>query len=254
MDSEHRHELEENVLAGWLAKQVEEIKPQIPTLLLIAFVALVAGIGLSYYNNSAEASRAEAWRDYNGAVQGYQPNLGALEEAVQSDNPDVMEWALITYADGRLFEAARLYLSNRGNSNIALEEAEEAYEGLLEAGNEEISDRAVYGLARVYELRGDLEESVKQYKKVRGPFAELARERAEQLELPRIKQDYAWIASTEGEAGDQPADRPGLEADDIDLPEDTDSVLDNIMSSLEEDLNEESTESTDSEESDSGDE
>ena len=246
MDSEHRHELEENALAAWLAKQIDEIKPQLPTLLVLAIVALVVGIGYSYYNQSTASSRAAAWRDYTVAIEGSRPNINALRQAAfESPDGDVAEWSLITFADGRLFEAANSYLRNRSAADEAIREASEAYKTLVSARNEEISDRAVYGLARVYEMQGNLNAAREQYAKVRGPYAQIAAERAEQLELPRVQEDYAWITKTNAQPVDTPAEGPGLEADDIAMPEvDEEKALDDILESFSEPAAEEEADAT----------
>lgn len=234
MDSEHRHDLEENALARWLAEQIDQIKPQLPTLLLLAFLALAVGVGWSVYTRTASASRADAWRDYSLAIEDpQQQNVDSLQRAMDSDDADVMEWSTITFADGRVWQAANLYLVNREESDKALDEAEDFYNALVRAGNEEISDRAVYGLARVYEMRGNLDKARDQYAKVRGPFAEIAANRAEELASPRVVEDYAWLTHTEAKPVAPPTERPDLEADDIQMPEeDADTAMDEIFQSF----------------------
>ena len=227
MDSEHRHELEENVLAGWLADKVEEIKPQLPLLAVIAVVALVCGVGLSYLRSSNEASRAEAWRDFSLTLEGRSPNIDALRQtAFEVTDPDVSEWALITFADGQLWQASASYLQDRSRSDEALAEAETTYDSLIRASNEDISARATYGLARVYEMRGELDKAQEQYQRVSGSFADLAAERLEQLKSERVQKDYAWITGAEAPATETSAeDEPVTE-------EEAESTLDDILKGI----------------------
>lgn len=198
MDSQHRHDLEENSLAKWLEREIEAIKPKLPGI-LIGVIAVVGGVlGWSAYKDSAQAQKAESWRDYSLALEGVRPNLSVLKQTAE-EHPDssVEDWSLITWADGRLWNAATLYMRDRAKADEALTEAEETYQGLINASSGVVVGRANFGLGRVLEMKGDLEGASDQYNKVSGMFAEIAKERAEVLATASAKKSYAWITKIE---------------------------------------------------------
>ncbi len=198
MDSQHRHELEENALAKWLEREIEAIKPKLPGI-LVGVIAVVGGVlGWSAYKDSVQAQKAESWRDYSLALEGVRPNLSVLKQTAE-EHPDsaVEEWSLVTWADGRLWNAATLYLRDRAKSEEALTEAEEAYKNLVSAKSGDVVGRANFGLGRVLEMKGDLEAASDQYQKVSGMFAEIAKERADVLATKKAQKSYAWITKVE---------------------------------------------------------
>ena len=251
MDSEHRHELEENDLDKWLAEKLKMIQAIWPQLVTGLVALLVAAGGWAYYSSQAEAQRADSWRTFTLAVEGVRPSLEALQQAAD-ENPgsEVETWSRITWADGRLWQGANIFMRNRSDSDKALTEAEDTYKTLLSARNSEIADRAAYGLARIYEMRGDLEAAREQYGRVGGPFAEIAAARAEELATDKTVASYAWITQTaatpsRGASGE----RPDLTPDAIALPgesdetADPDATLDSLLEDIAADA-EEATEET----------
>jgi hypothetical protein len=243
MDSEHRHELEENALATWLAGKVDALKAQLP-LILFGAVALVAGIiGLNTWTKSAVDAQADRWRDFAVALESGNPDLIDLKTAAEA-NPGtpVAEWAEVTWADGKLFEASQVFFRNRKQADDSAAEAVEVYERLVTAKDRDVADRAGFQLARAYELQGKLDEASKQYARVTGSFAEVAKNRIEQLETPKVQEAYAWITRTSAAPGtDGAAGSVGSEPDDIPLPEstpeDADAALDDLLKGVEEEAN-----------------
>lgn len=243
MDSEHRHELEENVLAGWLAKKVEGIKPQLPAIAVGAVVLIAGLIGLNGYRASAEAARADRWRDFAVAVEGAQPDESLLQQAMDA-NPGtpVAEWAEITWADGRLFDAANGFFRERKAADASVEKAIAAYERLIKAKDRNVAERANFQLARALELQGKLDEAAKQYARVTGAFATVAKNRAEELESASVKDAYSWITATANgpAATELGAGIDGFEPDDIALPEvdaaDADATLQDLLDTVEQEV------------------
>ncbi|MEO1495783.1 MAG: hypothetical protein AAFV43_01405 [Planctomycetota bacterium] len=219
MDSEHRHELEENVLAKWLEEKVETIKPQLPVIVTVLIAAVAGTVGWSAYQRSAEDATGGQWRSFTLAMEGQNPSLDALKQTAL-DYPDtgVAEWADITWADGRLWEASNQYLRDRTSALELVAEAKATYETLERASNPEVADRASYGLARALELEGDFAAAAEQYGRVGGPFALLAERRAEDLQDDEAKTEYGWLTSIASEPQTGDITRPGAEPDDIPMP------------------------------------
>lgn len=243
MDSEHRHELEENVLAGWLAKQVEEIKPHLPAIGVGAVLLVAALVGWNGYRRSAENAKAERWRDFAVAIEGAQPNEEMLQQAIDA-NPGtaVAEWAEVTWADGKLYDAANNFFRNRAEADKSVEQAIGVYERLVSADDRNVAERANFQLGRALELQGKLEEAREQYARVTGAFAAVAKNRSEQLESKKVQESYQWITATKN--GPAPSDNTGglgdFEPDDIALPEvnaaDADATLQDLLDTVEEEV------------------
>lgn len=243
MDSEHRHELEENALAHWLAGKVQGLKAQLP-LLLLGAVALVAGlVGWNYWKKSSVDAQADRWRDFAVALESGSPDLIDLKTAAEANaGTPVAEWSEVTWADGKLFEASQLFFRDRKGADESVAEAVEVYERLATAKDRDVADRAGFQLARAYELQGKLDEAAKQYARVTGSFSEVAKNRIEELETPKVQEAYAWISRTSATPGaDGAAGALGSEPDDIPLPEstpeDADAALDDLLKGVEAEAN-----------------
>ncbi len=229
MDSEHRHELEENALAKWLEREIKAIKPQLPLIIGI-LIAIGAGIfGYNAWKNYQEQEVAKQWRDFSVAVTGQRPDLDTLQSAIE-DNPgtDVEEWSKITLADGKTFQASLAFMTDRAKSEELLAEAEEVYNLMLdESSVRDIKGRANFGLARIHEMRGELDKASEQYDKVQGMFKEIATERAEYLTSDVARSNSEWlngvVAATTTETD--------TEEDTVDPEEtiDPDAALDDLL-------------------------
>lgn len=206
MDSQHRHELQENQLADWLGRQIEAIKPHAPLIIFGLLAAVVAIAGIKVYNSANASSEAAAWGSYSIAVEGNRPNLSVLENTAQDyAGTNVAEVADITWADGQLYIASQTFLRSRDAADEALEKAKDKYNKLRAASDARIRDRAVFGLARVAELEGDVDEATKLYGKVTGAFEELAKDRIEDLAMNQTKADYDWLAQVQPTRRSAPA-------------------------------------------------
>lgn len=208
MDSKHRHELAENALANWLADVIDRVRPY-ATLIAICLVGVVLISGAwAYYKATTQSSRARGWEMYTSAILGQTPDLAALEEASAEFNNEgaVANWASITYADGQLANAAIEYLDQREKARESLQKAQDEYNRLLldRGVQQTIRQRAQYGLARSYELSGEIEKAIAEYEKVEGPFAELAQQRAGRLETKSAQQDYEWLKVAQAPARRSP--------------------------------------------------
>ncbi|MGL4513529.1 MAG: hypothetical protein ACRCT8_10595 [Lacipirellulaceae bacterium] len=234
MDSEHRHELQENALANWLTEAFDRVQPMLPAIGVGAVVAVAGVIGWNSYSSTQESTVAERWRSYTLAMEGSTPSLDALRDA-SNEHPGtpVADWADITWADGRMFFAADQFLRNRPLADTAIDESVAVYERLVDAKDAGIAARASYGVARAFDMRGEIDKAIEQYGRVTGSFGKLAAARAEELAAPRVKDDYAWLAQASAKAGPAgAATRPDLEPDDVATPAETEATLDDILSKV----------------------
>jgi hypothetical protein len=239
MDSQHRHELEENALAGWLTTKVEALKPQLPAILLGVVVLVAAIIGLNSWKTSSAAATADRWGDFSIALEQGSPDLVDLKNAADK-NPGtpIADWADATWADGKLFQASQMFFNNRSEADKAIDEAVAVYERLVKSRDRDIAERASFQLGRALELQGKLDEAIKQYGRVTGGFALVAKDRILQLESESVKQSYDWITAAKA-TGSTTAGGvlDNLDPDNIPLPdmttEEADSTLDTLLQDVE---------------------
>lgn len=226
MKSEHRHELETNALAKHLDHWLIRIQPYLGTVVAIVAVVVAALVGWSLYSGSTSSRQTEAWNEYNEAVLGEVPDLEKLHESAQEFPGSTMkELADITWADGQVWLASRQYIYQRSEANEALDRAQSAYEGVLRTTSDEnLLNRARLGLARVYELRGEVDKARAEYEKVQGGFATIAQLRAERLKNDDAKATYEWLASAQPPrpraplGGGTPGQIPDFSVGDFSLP------------------------------------
>jgi predicted negative regulator of RcsB-dependent stress response len=227
MKSAHRHELETNVLAHGLEVYIERYRPYFSKIAL-GVVALIAILFLwSYVSNSSAKQKDEAWDAYNMAVgTGGLPNLDILRRAGEGDpNSAMQRLADTTWADGQLYLASRAYIPNRTAAKDALNKAAGAYQNVIQSSDDpRLTGRARLGLARVYELEGELDKAKSAYEQVTGPYAEYAKAQVARLAKPEAKETYDWLATAQPPAPKAPmgpgtpGQKPEFSPGDIALP------------------------------------
>lgn len=247
MDSEHRHELEENDLAKWLEDKIEQIKPRLPAVGVGIVAVIAALVGLTGWKASTAQAEAGRWRQFSNAIEKLTPDLNMLKGAAEA-NPGtpVAEWSEVTWADGKLFQASTGYFRNRETADTNLDEAVGAYKKLLAAKDRDVAARANFQLARAYEMQGELEEAIKQYGRVTGAFEEVAQARAEELASPKVAASYEWITATKTASATSAIDSllgsDELTPDDIDVPEDSDAELQALLDTAQQEVEAEGAE------------
>jgi hypothetical protein len=226
MKSQHRHELETNVLAQRLEVAIERVRPYMATIVgVVVAIAVVAAIW-SYSTGTSASRKTAAWDAYIRSVARVPPDLDQLRRSAEEYSGTAMQQlADLTWADGQVLIAANNYIYNRQAANEALARAAGGYQNILRTTNDErLVNRARLGLARVYEIQNELEKAREEYLKVSGGFAEYAKQQVERLEKPATKEDYAWLASAQAPrpraplGPGTPGQRPEFSPGDLDLP------------------------------------
>jgi len=197
MKSEHRHQLETNALAKKLDVLVTRFQPYASTIAGVVVAIVVVMFLWLYWTGSSSTRQSRAWDEFNRSVSSASPDLEQLRLAAQEHPGTKMQkMADVTWADGQVWMAARDYLYNRLAATEALSRAAGAYESVIAASDDErLVNRAQLGLARVYEMQGELDQAREAYLNVRGGYEEYAKLQAERLAEPETKETYAWLAT-----------------------------------------------------------
>lgn len=240
MKTKRRHDLETNELARRITVVLEQARPY-TTGVLTVFVIVVAILFVySLVSRAVATARDSAWDAYNSAIEGRLPDLQTLKRSSQLHaGTRMQQWADIMWADAQVLLAAQRYLQNREVMDLRLIRAAEQYRTTLRITEEEsIRNRAHLGMARVYEMRDQLDQARDEYLAVGGAFAGLARARIEELNLPQTQRATEWLVSAELEkpAGPEgpgvPGERPEFNADEVLVPEgqdETEAALQDII-------------------------
>ena len=242
MKTERRHDLESNELARWTAARIEKIKPY-STLLVSGVVVLLGTVVVgSMWNSVSESEQEAAWDAYALAVNSSELEILDKLRKIATDDTHagtvMQEWAFAAWADRQLALASQAYLIDRTYAKELLLRVVSVYEQLAEsAGDEQLRNRAHYGLAQVYELQNRLDDARRQYDLVRGDLEALARVRADHMLAPDVQEAYDWLDTAElprralQDAPGTPGSRPPFE---VELPDASSVPLNLGTRSLEE--------------------
>ncbi len=198
MKNEKRHELETNALAKRLADSINAVKPY--SNYLFGAVGVLLGLMLvnSLWSTRSAGREREAWGAFALAISSSDMEMQGLQRLAADDEHEgtgMREWAYVTWADQQVKLAADSYFFNRESAKERLKSLLGVYEALAEGASDPVvQDRARFGLARVYEMRNELDEARKQYALVSGDFSLLAAEKIETLEKPEVQADALWLA------------------------------------------------------------
>jgi hypothetical protein len=205
MKAERRHELQENVLAGWLARQIELIKPYWPTILAVLVVVSAAMLAYNVVRARSSAKKSQGWPEYFQATA--ENNIGELEK-VAEDFPKTASGAsaLQAAADLRFVTGTNQLYSNPKGARLDLNEAVDDYSTVLERAeklkHETLTRRALFGLARANESLFEISKAKERYQELvddfpETPQAKVAKRRLETLARPATKEFLAWLSKQE---------------------------------------------------------
>lgn len=165
MRTERRHELEENLLANWLASVLVKIRPYQNA---IWGTVLLVGLAVVVYTWVVRRSAGEAeaaWQEVltNMAVAREKPEeLEKTAENLAGSEPG--QWAALLAAEAYLANACDALFQNKAEARDALNRSRQLFQRVLdESRNEMLRERATFGLARADEAAGDLDKAIESW-------------------------------------------------------------------------------------------
>jgi tetratricopeptide (TPR) repeat protein len=200
MQSDRRHELGENDLAGTTMELVDRIRPHLRSL-LVAIGLLFGGLAAwTLVTSQQAAGRAQSWEACLAALTSGDGNRLAEVIRQHPDTP-AAGWAQLVLADSALQQGCDLLFTDRVQGTARLEDAVGRYRQMLAARpTGMLAERAVFGLAKANEALGNLEEARRGYEAViadhpGGASASLAEGRVAALSREATRQWYDWFAA-----------------------------------------------------------
>jgi predicted negative regulator of RcsB-dependent stress response len=218
MDTERRHELAENDLAGTTLELVDRIRPHLRTIvagIALLFAGLAAWTVISAQQSSA---KARSWKECIAALSsGDAEGLAAV--ATQKTDSSAAGWAQLVLADSALAQGCDLLFADRARGLERLQDAVGRYRQLLASRpTGMLAERTVFGLAKANEALGNLDEARQGYQAVIADHpgsaaASLAASRVGAVSREATRQWYDWFAAQKpappaAPAGQSPAATP----------------------------------------------
>ncbi len=192
MKSERRHELEQNQLAGKLAKMVESIKPYQNAILggTLLLVIVIGGVVWSRANRAS--ARDEGWGQVSIAQSSGIPDAADFEKIGEDYSDSMLSCqAMLAGADLRLKEGCSKRFENKKDAEDELKDAVSGYKKVIDetAGDDDLFvvwQQATFGLARARETLGELDKAKDLYetltKDAGGAFRSQAQRRLTSLQ------------------------------------------------------------------------
>ena len=232
MNNQRRHQLEQNVLAGYLGACLAHLRPLIKPALIGLAVGLVAFVGYSIYQGELSKQNAQAWTRFYFNLSG---DVNSFEDlASQYSRTSAAEWARQAAALGYLQNGIEALYVNRQEGVNQINKAIADLEQLKNSSIRELKNQALLGLARGYESLGDLEQATQYYQLILNStgFSDVEREQIGRrlgfLQTEEAKSFYGWFAQLDPKpvappelSGDLslPPSEPPLTFDPANLPE-----------------------------------
>ncbi|MFG0291297.1 MAG: tetratricopeptide repeat protein [Rhodopirellula sp. JB044] len=238
MNSERRHELQENELAHALDKINKKIDPYSKPIAAAVAAGFIGLLGWGFYSSTQTEKRSDAtYQLIEGSIRGDSEILAAV--AASYPNTPMAAWSRLYQGSQKMGAGMNALFTSRDEAEELLDEAGSAYNEAISLSNEPlIQSRAHFGLARIAEALGNTDDAISNYEAVMAAsesdaMVEEAQNRIEILSKPASKEFLAWF----GEQDFSPADPslpPSLPSDqmlpdlpDLDFPEiDTDAPED----------------------------
>ena len=230
MNSERRHELQENILANYIVKLNKSIDPYSKPIAVGVAALLFGGIGYALYNGKVSGERSDATLNLIRQASSNDPDAIAMVRAEYPGTP-ASSWASLYQGSQLLAQGSRALYQNRLDAEDQLNAAAKAFRNALADGNDPLlRSRASYGLARVSESLGNIEEAIEAYEKCASTaeskeMAEACENRIKALSSESTKEFLTWFAAQDFSPAD-PSAPPSLpsgsvlpDLPDLDLPD-----------------------------------
>ncbi len=214
MNSERRHELQQNVLAQHLGGILKQIEPYTKWI-AIAFAGLVvAVVGVSLLQSNTAMNSSDATLELlQNAGSGDPEALAAVSDRFAKTSAGTL--ARLYQADANLLQGVNSLFTDRELAEAQIGDALKAYRQVLDAAKDPLLEsRAHFGIARAHESIADTDKAIESYRQVvalneSDAIVEAAQHRIDLLQKSETQEFLAWFEKQDFAPAD-PALPPSL--------------------------------------------
>jgi tetratricopeptide (TPR) repeat protein len=227
MNSDRRHELQQNELAIYLGRINRSIEPYSRIIAVVVGVVILGALALGLYSSKSSGDKSDA------TLQLIQASGGRDAEAngkVADDYPNTSAgaWARLNQGKEYLAEGMRMLYSS-GAAPDLLDQAIDAFREAIQASDDRLlRSRAHFGIAQAEESLGDIDAAIEAYKDCIGAneseaMVKRAQGRIDSLSSPETQAFLAWFGDQDFTPAD-PSLPPSLPGG-VELPDLPDLTL-----------------------------
>lgn len=207
----HRHELEKNILADWLADKIEILRPYGTQLAVGGLIAVAVLVGAIMYYSRTDTVAPRALQAYFAAF-GEQKVADALKLAYENKEfkgTTAELWARLSYADQRFQFASVQGGQDSHAAKTALADAEKALTEIVDKTSDPmLLARIRFTLARIYESQNKPNKAREFYQQIVEAGKETALGKRSAEAIKRLDPDGEATAVLVWLAEQKPVTRP----------------------------------------------
>ncbi len=197
--NDRRHELQTNELAVYLQKINRSVEPYSKQIAVVLGLLIVGGIAYGLYRSKVSGDRSDATLQLIQAVG----SSSAEQLATVGDNyPDTAPaaWSRLYEGNAYMAEGLRALYVDREDAEARLGDARDAFNQALSGSDDRLlRSRGYFGLARVAESLGEIDEAIGAYRKCveadeSEAMVDYAQGRIDALSNPQTKEFLAWFS------------------------------------------------------------
>lgn len=227
MNSDRRHELQQNELANYLGRINRSIEPYSRIIAVVVGVVILGALGLGLYSSKTSGDKSDSTLQLIQSIGGRDAEASGK---VASDYPKTAAgaWARLNQGKQYLAEGMRMLYSS-GAAAVTLDQAIEAFGQAIQASDDQLlQSRAYFGIALAEESLGNIEAAIDAYKECIAvdeseAMVERAQGRIDSLSAPETQAFLAWFGDQDFSPAD-PSLPPSLPGG-VELPDLPDLTL-----------------------------
>ncbi len=211
MKGERRHELQHNALADYITGVVTSVKPYSNAILGCVLLVAVAAAGYLWWSRDLANKEEEGCDEFLALKSKAGFELYDLDGFKKRHEGTKVSFRVLTFAgDMGLIDGSRKLFTNKADAHEELGKAEKSYnEVLAECDDPAKLLQATFGLARIHESLGRLEQAVERYEEVgeKWPGTACASQAKKRLEF-LAQADSTWFYDRFAEYDPTPKTEP----------------------------------------------
>lgn len=198
MNSERRHDLQENELAAALGKVNQSIDPYSKPIAVAVALGFIGFLAWGFYSSGQAGRRSDAtYQLIEASVSNDSETLATV--AAQYPKTPAAAWSRLYQGSSKMGVGINALFTSREEAEELLSEASAAYKEALKLSDDTIiQSRSHFGLARISESLGNVDEAIENYEAAMAvgesdAMVEEAKQKIASLSKPQTQEFLAWF-------------------------------------------------------------